>query len=197
MKLQSLTLFISFIVVLGILSCIQSAYTSSIITSSHSIPHSSFGKLFNIRGGKKSKAKKVSKVDKTKKNIIKHDEEDLPLETSSTDKTDVVLKNANNKPNVLIVDDSLTDDHSTITLHPSKMEELGLFSGDNVLLKGKKRKTTVAIVNADEDAMETKVKMTKVVRSNLRYLLAFYITSFCIIFYNLDYDLVIRPQYLL
>ena len=47
-------------------------------------------------------------------------------------------------PNSLLVDDSLVDDHSTISLSAAKMEELGLFNGDTVLLKGKKRKNTVA-----------------------------------------------------
>lgn len=72
-------------------------------------------------------------------------------------------------PNTLFVDDSTTDDHSTIALSASKMEELGLFNGDTVLLKGKKRKNTVAVVNTDEGVSENKVRMTKVVRSNLRY----------------------------
>jgi len=53
-------------------------------------------------------------------------------------------------PNKLIVDDSATDDHSTIAVDPSKMQELGLFSGDSVLLRGKKRKTTVAIVGSED-----------------------------------------------
>ena len=71
-------------------------------------------------------------------------------------------------PNTLLVDDSTADDHSTISLSAAKMEELGLFNGDTVLLKGKKRKTTVAIVNSDEGVNENKVRMTKVIRSNLR-----------------------------
>ena len=71
-------------------------------------------------------------------------------------------------PNTLLVDDSITDNHSTVSLSAAKMEELGLFNGDNVLLKGKKRKSTVAIVNSEEGVTENKVRMTKVVRSNLR-----------------------------
>jgi transitional endoplasmic reticulum ATPase len=71
-------------------------------------------------------------------------------------------------PNTLLVDDSVTDDHSMISLSAAKMEELGLFQGDTVLLKGKKRKNTLAVVNKDEDISDHKVQMTKVVRSNLR-----------------------------
>lgn len=71
--------------------------------------------------------------------------------------------------NSLLVDDSVVDDHSTVTMNSIKMEELGLFNGDTVLLKGKKRKNTVAIVNTDDAVSESRVRMTKVVRSNLRY----------------------------
>ena len=71
-------------------------------------------------------------------------------------------------PNTFLVDDSTADDHSTISLSAAKMEELGLFNGDTVLLKGKKRKTTVAVVNSDEGVNANKVRMTKVIRSNLR-----------------------------
>ena len=49
-----------------------------------------------------------------------------------------------------------------------KMDELGLFSGDTVLIKGKKRKDTVAVVNTDESVPDSRVRMSKVVRSNLR-----------------------------
>lgn len=72
------------------------------------------------------------------------------------------------RPNVLVVDDSLLDDHSTISVSALKLEELGLFGGDTVLLKGKKKKTTVAVINADENVSNNLVRMTKVLRSNLR-----------------------------
>lgn len=48
------------------------------------------------------------------------------------------------------------------------MEELKLLDGDTVLLKGKKRKTTIAVVNQDETVEYAKIKMSKVVRSNIR-----------------------------
>ena len=67
-----------------------------------------------------------------------------------------------------MVDDAPADDHSTVFLSAEKMEELGLFKGDTVILKGKKRKNTLAVVAADEDVSDNKVRMTKVVRSNLR-----------------------------
>lgn len=41
-------------------------------------------------------------------------------------------------PNRLIVDEATNDDNSVIGLSAAKMEELNLFRGDTVLVKGKK-----------------------------------------------------------
>merc|ERR1719408_211281 len=71
-------------------------------------------------------------------------------------------------PNRLIVEEALNDDNSVISLSQAKMEELNLFRGDNVLIKGKKRKDTVCIVLADENLDDQKVRLNKVVRKNLR-----------------------------
>ena len=71
-------------------------------------------------------------------------------------------------PNRLIVDEAINDDNSVVSMHPAKMEELQLFRGDTVLLKGKKRKDTVCVVLADEQCEEHKVRLNKVVRANLR-----------------------------
>jgi len=77
-------------------------------------------------------------------------------------------------PNMFISDDSLVEEFSSVTISPAKMEELKLFAGDTVLLKGKKRKETVAVVNPDESASDNKVRITKVMRSNLRYICTTY-----------------------
>lgn len=71
-------------------------------------------------------------------------------------------------PNRLIVDEAVQDDNSVIALHPNKMEELQLFRGDTVLIKGKRRRDTVCIVLADETCDEQKIRLNKVVRGNLR-----------------------------
>lgn len=71
-------------------------------------------------------------------------------------------------PAALIIDDSTSDDHSTIAVHPDKMKELKLFSGDTVLLRGKKRRSTLAVVVGDEAVGQARIQMTKVVRANLR-----------------------------
>ena len=48
------------------------------------------------------------------------------------------------------------------------MDELQLFRGDTVLLKGKKRKESVCIVLSDETLTDDKIRMNRVVRNNLR-----------------------------
>jgi transitional endoplasmic reticulum ATPase len=73
------------------------------------------------------------------------------------------------KPNRLMVEEAVTDDNSVVTLSPDKMEELQLFRGDTVLLKGKRKKETVCIVLSNEDATNNeKIGMNRVVRQNLR-----------------------------
>ena len=63
-----------------------------------------------------------------------------------------VLATKKRSPNRLIVDDATNDDNSVISLSPAKMEQLELFRGDTVLIKGKKGRDTVCIVLADETA---------------------------------------------
>merc|ERR1740123_961274 len=48
------------------------------------------------------------------------------------------------------------------------MEELGLFRGDSVLIKGKKRHSTVCIALANEQTDGGKIRMNRVIRKNLR-----------------------------
>jgi len=72
------------------------------------------------------------------------------------------------KPNRLIVDDSTQDDNSVVQVSPAKLDELQLFRGDTVLLRGRRKKETVAIILADEACEDGKIQMNKVVRANLR-----------------------------
>jgi len=71
-------------------------------------------------------------------------------------------------PNRLLVEDAAQDDNSVVSLSQAKMDELGLFRGDTVLLKGKKRKETVCIVLSDDTVSNEKIRMNRVVRNNLR-----------------------------
>lgn len=72
------------------------------------------------------------------------------------------------KPNRLLVDQSVNDDNSVVALSQAKMDELNLFRGDTVLLKGKKRKETVCIILSDETCPNDKIRMNRCVRNNLR-----------------------------
>lgn len=91
---------------------------------------------------------------------------------------DAILGGGSKKrsPNRLIVDDATNDDNSVISLSPAKMEQLELFRGDTVLIKGKKGKDTVCIVLADETCDDSSVRMNKVVRKNLRVRLSDVVT---------------------
>jgi len=63
-----------------------------------------------------------------------------------------------------------------VSLNLQKMQELNFFRGDTVIIKGKKRKDSVCIVLADETCDDTKIRMNKVVRKNLRVRLGDVIT---------------------
>ena len=84
------------------------------------------------------------------------------------DELSTAILKSKSKPNRLTVDDASTDDNSVISLSQEKMDELQLFRGDTVLLKGKKRKETVCIVLSDDNCSNEKVCMNRVVRQNLR-----------------------------
>jgi len=73
-----------------------------------------------------------------------------------------------NKPNRLVVDDSVSDDNSVVSLSQEKMDELQLFRGDTIMIKGKKRKDTVAIVMSDDTLSNEKIRIPRVMRSNIR-----------------------------
>ena len=48
------------------------------------------------------------------------------------------------------------------------MDELQLFRGDTILIKGKKRKETVCIVLSEETCPNEKIRMGRAIRNNLR-----------------------------
>jgi len=74
-------------------------------------------------------------------------------------------------PHKLTVEESKQDDNSVVEMTQAKMDELKIFKGDTVLLKGKKRKDTVCIALVAEDGddlSDDKIRMNKTVRNNLR-----------------------------
>jgi transitional endoplasmic reticulum ATPase len=72
------------------------------------------------------------------------------------------------KPNQFIVTDPPKDENSVIYLSEETMEALQLFRGDNVSVRGKKRKDTVLVVVADENLEPGSAGINRVIRHNLR-----------------------------
>lgn len=74
-----------------------------------------------------------------------------------------------NKPNRLIVEEAEeNDDNSVVALSQAKMDELELFRGDTVLIKGPKRRETVCIVLIEENTANERIRMNRCIRNNLR-----------------------------
>lgn len=86
---------------------------------------------------------------------------------SNEDLATAILKRKD-RPNRLLVEEAVNDDNSVVSLSQAKMDELRLFRGDTVLLKGKRRKETVCIVLSDDNCPDEKIRMNRVVRNNLR-----------------------------
>ena len=67
--------------------------------------------------------------------------------------------------------------------YQAKMDELQLFRGDTVLLKGKRRKETVCIVLSDDTVSDEKIRINRCVRNNLRVRLGdivrYFFSSYC------------------
>ncbi|KAJ2716467.1 AAA ATPase cdc48 [Coemansia spiralis] len=71
-------------------------------------------------------------------------------------------------PNKLMVDEATSDDNSVAVISQNTLDKLGLFRGDTILVKGKKRKDTVLLVLPDEDCEDNKIRLNRVARNNLR-----------------------------
>eukprot|EP00057_Strongylocentrotus_purpuratus_P025202 XP_011679676.1 PREDICTED: transitional endoplasmic reticulum ATPase [Strongylocentrotus purpuratus] len=106
------------------------------------------------------------------------------------------------KPNRLVVEEAINDDNSVVSLSQAKMDELQLFRGDTVMLKGKKRRDTVCIVLSDDTVTDDKIRVNRVVRSNLRVRLGDIvridieqILSFFYLFIRNLFDVYLRPYF--
>lgn len=84
------------------------------------------------------------------------------------DLSTAILKNKA-RPNRLIVDEAINEDNSVVSMSQAKMEELMLFRGDTIILKGKRRKETICIALSDGDNCgNEKIRINRCVRNNLR-----------------------------
>jgi len=70
-------------------------------------------------------------------------------------------------PYRLIVDDDPGSDDFNVLLHPAKIQELGLYRGDAVILRGKRRKETLCIVVADDSVPVANLRINRIVRRNI------------------------------
>lgn len=91
-----------------------------------------------------------------------------PDDGAHSDKLATRILDSKPRPNRLLVEDSTNDDNSVVALSQRKMDELQLFRGDTVILKGKKRRETVCIVLSDDGCPHDRIRMNRVVRNNLR-----------------------------
>ncbi|KAF4473074.1 cell division control Cdc48, partial [Fusarium agapanthi] len=89
-------------------------------------------------------------------------------EVKNEDDVATAILKKKKKPNQLMVTDAVNDDNSIIALSEATMDQLQLFRGDTVLVRGKKRKDTVLIVLADEELDDGSARINRVVRHNLR-----------------------------
>ncbi|KAG9394277.1 ATPase family associated with various cellular activities (AAA) [Carpediemonas membranifera] len=70
-------------------------------------------------------------------------------------------------PKKLMVDDYPDGDNSTIGLHPDKINELELFQGDTVKVRGRLRKETILLVFTDESVEPHKCRLNSCARKNV------------------------------
>jgi transitional endoplasmic reticulum ATPase len=88
------------------------------------------------------------------------------------EKTCAAMFKPKKTPNRLAVDDMQDGDNSVVALHPETLESLSVFNGEMVLIRGKLRRDTVCVVVADPACDKSRVRMNKVIRSNLRVRIA-------------------------
>ena len=67
----------------------------------------------------------------------------------------------------MIVDNNPNDDNSVLSMHENTMTMLDIFSGDSVLVKGKRKKETVLVCTSDASCEEGKVRVNGGIRKNL------------------------------
>jgi len=91
----------------------------------------------------------------------------------ATEENETKVRQQKRSINRLVVDDvsdvvAQDGDNSCILLSNEKMEELDLFRGDSVLVRGKRRKETVVIALGNDNTENGKCRMNKVIRKNLK-----------------------------
>ncbi|CAF2954638.1 unnamed protein product, partial [Rotaria sp. Silwood2] len=91
-----------------------------------------------------------------------------PVDPNKEDQYATTILNRNARPIRLIIDNGINDDNNVVTLSQQKVDELQLFFGDRVLLKGEKRRETLCEVHISASCPTNYIQMNYVVRNNLR-----------------------------
>jgi len=71
-------------------------------------------------------------------------------------------------PNRLVVGAPTSKDNSIIALNPTRMDEIGLFNGDTVLVHGRRSKKTVCVVVPDEELEVGSARLPDCVRKAIK-----------------------------
>ncbi|CAM4946709.1 unnamed protein product [Rotaria socialis] len=88
--------------------------------------------------------------------------------STNEDKLATAILDQKKRPNHLLIEESRNDDNSAVALSQAKMNELLLFRGDTVTLRGKKRRETICNVVPDDACPNDHIRMNRVLRNNLR-----------------------------
>eukprot|EP00903_Cladosiphon_okamuranus_P010727 g10139.t1 len=116
---------------------------------------------------KKANEKKTAGAENKKKTALSLPDDDDNQEIDLVAKMEAARRAM---PNAFVVDDVVSTEveQTVVSMSAAKMDELGIFNGDAVLLKGKKRKDTVCIALVEEGLEDSSIRMSKVTRKNLR-----------------------------
>ena len=72
------------------------------------------------------------------------------------------------RKNSMVVGEYVSEDHSTVLVHPSKLQELDLFDGDFALVSGRRNRDTCVTIKGDDTVPPNDILMTRIARSNIR-----------------------------
>lgn len=90
-----------------------------------------------------------------------------PVYPTKEDKFATAILDRKARLSRLICEDPASNETSIASLSQQKMNELQLFRGDTVLLKGKKCCETICIILADDNCANDRIRINRVVRNNL------------------------------
>jgi len=94
-----------------------------------------------------------------------HEKTDVEMADAEAIKATLKKVISKNRP---VAQQSTSDDNSIISMNPKRMEDLGFFNGDTVLIKGRRSRETVCVVVPEEKMEEDDIRLPKNVLDWLR-----------------------------